>query len=97
MEDAEKSSIGPCSLKKKFTVDAVPRDVIMKKFLPDRDGRATRLNRLTDRFFSLASEEEAEGMNLFAQRRGNVIHWLHPHPGQLRKCRRYTQIAFDDR
>ena len=65
----------------------------MKKFLLDLDCIATRLNRLTDRYFSLAREEEAEGMNLFAQRRGNVIHWLHPHPGQLRKCLRYTQIA----
>ena len=53
--------------------------------------------RKSDEEMGVAEKEEAEGMNLFAQRRGNVIHWLHPHHGQLRKCRRYTQIAFDDR
>ena len=49
---------------------------------------ATRLNRLTGRYFSLAREEEAEGKNLFAQRLGKDIHWLHPHPGKLLKCLR---------
>ena len=56
------------------------RDLIMKKFLLDLDCMATRLYRLTDRYFSLAREEEAEGKTLFAQRLGNEIHWLHPHP-----------------
>ena len=49
---------------------------------------ATRLNRITRRYFSLAREEEAEGRNLFAQRLGNEIYWLHPHPGQLLRCLR---------
>ena len=88
MEDADEGSRGPWSLREEFTVDAASRDVIMEKFLPDLDCMATRLNRLTDRYFSLAREEEAEGKNLFAQRLGNEIHWLHPHPGQLLKCLR---------
>ena len=62
--------------------------MIKEKFLPDLDCMATRLNRLTDRYFSLAREEEAEGRNLFAQRLGNKIHWLHPHPDKLLKCLR---------
>ena len=88
MEDADEGSRGPWSLREEFTVDADSRDLIMKKFLLDLDCMATRLNRLTDRYFSLAREEEAEGKNLFAQRLGNEIHWLHPHPGQLLKCLR---------
>ena len=88
MEDADEGSRGPWSLREEFTVDSRSRDVIMKKFLPDLDCMATRLNRLTRRYFSLAREEEAEGRNLFAQRLGDEIFWLHPHPGQLLKCLR---------
>ena len=40
------------------------RDLSMKKFLLDLDCIATRLNRLTDRYFSLAREEEAKGKTL---------------------------------
>ena len=88
MEDADEGSRGPWSLREEFTVDARSRGVIMKKFRPDLDCMATRLNRLTRRYFSLAREEEAEGRNLFAQRLGDEIFWLHPHPGQLLKCLR---------
>ena len=88
MEDAHEGSRGPWSLKEEFTVDADSRDVIMRKFLPDLDCMATRLNRLTSRYFSLAREEEAERKNLFVQRLGSEIYWLHPHPGQLLKCLR---------
>ena len=88
MEDADEGSRGPWSLREEFTVDAASRDVIKEKFLPDLDCMATRLNRLTRRYFSLAREEEAEGRNLFTQRLGDEIYWLHPHPGQLLKCLR---------
>ena len=64
MEAADEGSRGSWSLKEEFTVDADSRVVIMKKFLPDLDCMATRLNRLTYRYFSLAREEE--GKNLFA-------------------------------
>ena len=88
MEDADEGSRGPWSLREEFTVDERSRDVILKKFRPDLDCMATRLNTLTTRYFSLAREEEAEGRNLFAQRLGDEIFWLHPHPGQLLKCLR---------
>ena len=88
MVDADEGSRGPWSEREEFTVDAATREVIMKKFLPELDCMATRLNRITERYFSLAREEEAEGKNLFAQKLGNEIHWLHPHPGQLLKCLR---------
>ena len=88
MEDADEGSRGPWSLREEFTVDERSRDVIRKKFRPDLDCMATRLNTLTPRYFSLAREEEAEGRNLFAQRLGDEIYWLHPHPGQLLKCLR---------
>ena len=63
-------------------------DVIRKKFLLELDCMATWQDRIIRRCFSLAREEEAEWKNLFAQRLGNEIHWLHPHPGQLLKCLR---------
>ena len=88
MVDADEGSRGPWSEREEFTVDAATREVIMKKFLPELDCMATRQNRITERYFSLAREEEAEGKNLFAQKLGNEIHWLHPHPGQLLKCLR---------
>ena len=69
-------------------MDSNTREVIRKKFLPELDCMATWQNSITRRYFSLAREEEAEGKNLFAQRLGNEIHWLHPHPGQLLKCLR---------
>ena len=53
---------------------------------------ATRENTLTRRFFSLARDEEAEGRNLFAQRLGPEIHWLHPHPALLLRCLRYLYL-----
>ena len=83
MEDADEGSRGPWREREEFTVDGATRDVIIQKFLPDLDCMATVRNRITERYFSLAREEEAEGKNLFAQRLGNEIHWLHPHPGQL--------------
>ena len=88
MEDADEGSRGPWKEREEFTVDSNTREVIRKKFLPELDCMATWQNRITRRYFSLAREEEAEGKNLFAQRLGNEIHWLHPHPGQLLKCLR---------
>ena len=88
MEDADEGSRGPWKELEGFTVDSNTREVIRRKFLPELDCMATGQNRITRRYFSLAREEEAEGKNLFAQRLGNEIHWLHPHPGQLLKCRR---------
>ena len=87
-EGADEGSRGPWKEREEFTVDSATRDVIRKKFLPELDCMATWQNRITRRYFSLAREEEAEGKNLFAQRLGNEIHWLHPHPGQLLKCLR---------
>ena len=88
MVDADEGSRGPWSEREEFTVDAATRELIREKFLPELDGMATWQNRITERYYSLAREEEAEGKNLFAQRLGNEIHWLHPHPGQLLKCLR---------
>jgi hypothetical protein len=88
MEAADEGSRGPWKEREEFTVDGATRYLIRKKFLPDLDCMATRLNRVTRRYFSLAREEEAEGRNLFAQRLGNKIYWLHPHPGQLLRCLR---------
>ena len=88
MVDANEGSRGPWSEQEEFTVDAATRAVIRKKFLPELDCMATWQNRITKRYLSLAREEEVEGKNLFAQRLGNEIHWLHPHPGQLLKCLR---------
>ena len=88
MEAADEGSRGPWKEREEFTVDKATRDLIRKKVLPDLDCMATRLNRVTRRYFSLAREEEAEGRNLFAQRLGNEIHWLHPNPGQLLRCLR---------
>ena len=88
MVDADEGSRGPWSEREEFTVDAATRELIREKFLPELDGMATWRNRITERYYSLAREEEAEGKNLFAQRLGNEIHWLHPHPGQLPKCLR---------
>ena len=89
MEIADEGSRGPWRERDEFTVDSATREVIRKKFLPDLDCMATRENRLTRRYFSLAREEEAEGKNLFAQRLGPEIHWLHPHPALLLRCLRY--------
>ena len=88
MVDADEGSRGPWSEREEFTVDAATRAVIRKKFLQELDCMATWQNRITERYFSLAREEEAEGKNLLAKKLGNEIHWLHPHPGQLLKCLR---------
>ena len=88
MEDADEGSRGPWKEREEFTVDGNTWEVIRKKFMQELDCMATWQNRITRRYFSLAREEEAEGKNLFAQRLGNEIHWLHPHPGQLLKCLR---------
>ena len=63
---ADEGSRGPWRQRDKFTVDSATRELIINKFQPELDCMATRENRLTRRYFSLAREEEAEGKNLFA-------------------------------
>ena len=87
-EGADEGSRGPWKEREEFTGDGNTWEVIRKKFLQELDCMTTWQIRIIRRYFSLAREEEAEGENLFAQRLVNEIHWLHPHPGQLRKCLR---------